>query len=57
MMKHEQQHDMMRPRSIIERLNAEGSAVLLNIPYTSCLKRELFPLENPVDVTLSAMQT
>lgn len=47
MMKHEQQHDMMRPRSIIERLNAEGVGGLTEYSLYQLLKTGAIPARKP----------
>ena len=46
-MKHEQQHDMMRPRSIIERLNAEGVGGLTEYSLYKLLKTGAIPARKP----------
>lgn len=46
-MKHEQQHDMMRPRSIIERLDAEGIGGLSEYALYRLLKTGAIPARKP----------
>ena len=46
-MKNEQQHDMMRPRGIIERLNAEGVGGLTEDALYQLLKTGAIPARKP----------